>query len=153
MENLDKKRNFNFALFLGLFVVALGIFAAGRIIAENLPHSFHGHLTGSMTYPGTAAARDFMSEWEAAIFLLMNQDEFANLLSTGELAGTYTVFQIERMTWQFAEGENRVIIPPAGAVPAMPVPRGDYEMREIEHRVFSRELLNQWLMARIAGGQ
>ena len=148
---------FNWALLLGLCIIAISIFAAGRSIASHLPQTFHGHMTGSLTGGGTwdSTPREFMSEWEAANFLLMGHDEFNSILRTGELSGTYTIFQVERREWVWAQNEyGRVLHPPTPVpqlgrpVEAVPIPM-EYEIVIVDHRIFSRERLSEWLMDRI----
>jgi len=155
--------NFNWALLLGLCAIAISIFAAGITIANRLPQTFHGHMTGSLTGGSTwhdTSSREFMSEWEAANFLLMGHDEFASILQTGELSGTYTVFQVERREWVWSQDElGRMLHPPAplpynvrvvGEQPVPVHPFGmEYEIVLVDHRIFSRERLSEWLINRI----
>lgn len=146
---------FNWPLLIGLTFIAISIFAAGHSIATRMPHTFHGHMSGHITGGGESSApRDFMSEWEAASFLSMNHDELLSIMRTGELNGTYTIFQVERREWFWPErgdinhgNPNSVMLAPAPVFPnevSM-----EYIIISSDHIVFSRERLSEWLLSRI----
>ena len=146
-------QNFNTALFLGCCVVALSIFATGHVIASRLPHSLHGNLHGSFSgtlTDGAGSFREFMSEWEAADFLLMSHEEFERIIQSGELEGTYTTFQTERYVARVSEIDDDW---PAGSIPTGPVPtplpRVEHVAEVVDMRIFSRERLTHWLFERM----
>ena len=123
-------RTFNHALFWGLCVLALSVFlgtwlAQGREqwhMIRNMPV----HSTFSTDEP-----REFMPLWQVAALLGMSWEEVEALVATGELAGTYTVIQLEY------------------ADPWLTIdPESPFWM-ETEHYIFSRERLYEWLTARI----
>jgi len=167
MGEHSKGGGFNWALLIGCFAIALGIFLAGGRIADRIPHSMHGSFHGNFS-TGThfSEPREFMSEWEAASFVMMGQAQFNALIQSGELQGTYTVFQVEEQQWHwddqwhFVEGawsREVQVFPPAISVDAsgwttpMPPRPMEYEMVIVDLRVFSRERLTAWLMERIDG--
>jgi len=158
--------NSSWALLLGCCVIALGIFLAGGRVADRIPHSMHGSFHGIFnTESHMPEPQDFMSSWSAAQFLQLQQEQLMSLVAAGELAGTYTVFQVEeRMwldSWHFHEdsGWGRSIVAPPtavqvdawGNVAPVPVQQQEYEMVLTNVYVFSRERLTEWLMARIDG--
>ena len=147
-------QNPNIVLFLGCCVVALGIVIAGFVIAGQIPDVMHGSLHGSFSgtlVDGGGSQREFMSEWEAAGFLLMTIEQFRSLAESGELTGTYAVFQVERYVWEWEVLEFYAERAGVGSdVGAMPVPAQVIAGTVIEdHRVFSRERLSEWLIARM----
>jgi len=145
----EKTINFNWALLLGLCVVAISIYLTGSLIAGQMPHSLHGHFSGTLMDGGRGVSdQEFMSEWAAAHFVGLSHEEFAVIVESGELAGTYTVFQIERMV-MIRRGEyERYVV--ADGVAEMPV-RIEYDTIVVDHRVFSRERLAEWLLGRMDG--
>jgi hypothetical protein len=147
----NKFQNFNFALFLGCCMVALSIFIAGLLIARQLPDSlhgnFHGSFSGTLTDSGSSF-REFMSEWEAANFLMMSQAELEVIIESGELRGTYTVFQVERNVLRDPERSGEWAI--GGNFAEIEMPRRvEFDTILACQRVFSRERLSEWLLGRI----
>jgi len=155
-DQLNNKLNtalgkFNWALFLGLCVVALSIFFAGRTIANQAPPVIHGSFSGSVI--GNAhfddTSREFMTEWQAANFIGMMPEEFDGIIESGELSGTYTIFQVERLAWRHVHsGSTPTVGSGVSEVAAVPTPM-EYDIVIADHRVFSRERLAEWLLARI----
>ncbi|MCL2874477.1 MAG: hypothetical protein FWE29_06075 [Defluviitaleaceae bacterium] len=145
----NNRPKFNWALFLGLCIVALAIYSAGVRIAAHMPHSLQGHFSGSLM-AGSNPDREFMSEWEAAAFLSMGHDEFLSILNSGELEGTYTVFQVERMVWgrPFENYDEWSVTVNRDEIVEVPQ-RMDYDIVTADHRIFSRERLTEWLLHRI----
>lgn len=142
-------RDFNWALFIGCALIALGIHSAGVRIATQLPLSMHGNFHGSLhsSISEDSAQLEFLSQWEAASFLRMGSEEFDALLNSGELVGTYTVFEVDRRAyrwddpWEWSDAEL------AGQpVPVRPMA---YDIINHNHRIFSREKLSAWLVNRI----
>ena len=152
MEN-KPKQTFNIALFLGLCVVAISIFAAAQSLAGRMPFMLHGNFTSQIHGSHTTdfLQNEFLSQWEAASFLRLDSTEFMSLLETGELTGTYTVFVVEREEWVWdrpIDGVNPVDRP----VPVRPIEeRMLANTVTVEHRIFSRERLVEWLQERIDG--
>jgi len=152
----NSNRNFNWALFLGCCVIALGISVAGGRIANQIPHVMHGNFSGSfMSGTGHVQESEFMSEWQAASFLMLNQDEFSELIQSGALSGTYTVFQVERRVWQWIDEalwwqrvDDVTLYRPSPRPHVSPIPT-EYDIILVDHRVFSRERLTEWLINRI----
>jgi len=162
---------FNWALFLGCCVVALSIVSAGHTIANRIPHTLMGSLTGTLASgTGAAVSQDFLSHWEAPSFLRMEPSDFDDLLESGALEGTYASFQTYRTV---------IIRSDINTVPGAPTPAprvfyssdaavldswmveraglGEGALFETEtiiynHRVFSRERLTEWLHNRMEGG-
>ena len=157
MQKESIHQRFNWAIFLGCCVIALSIHSSGHRIAGRIPHSLHGHFSGALT-DGNFTAREFMSDWEAANFLLMDHSEFIRIVESGELSGTYTVFQVERREWWSEEiyehMRNRygdvyeAVIPDRYPI-AHSLPSSYEVVFTADHRVFSRELLAEWIMRRI----
>ena len=143
-------QNPNMALFYGCCIIALGIVIAGLVIARQIPDVMHGSLHGSFSgtlIDGGGSQREFMNEWEAAGFLSMTIEQFRSLVESGELGGTYAVFQVEQYVWDHEIHEFHA--EPAGAAPA-PTPMPVIASTVIEdHRVFSREKLTKWLHERM----
>jgi len=146
VEHLQK---LNWALFLGCCVVAISIFAAGQAIANRLPHTMHGNFSGSLTSHASfdSSDREFMSDWQAAAFIGMSWEEFESIVESGELSGTYTAFQVERQVWRRWEDTTEWIIEDP-TIPARPIPM-EYDIVTVDHRVFSRERLAEWLLSRM----
>ncbi|MCL2388120.1 MAG: hypothetical protein FWC89_11335 [Defluviitaleaceae bacterium] len=169
---MSEGRHFNWALLLGCFAIAFGIFLAGVTIASHIPHqlsvpwhsqSFHNQP------PQHVEPQEFMTEWEAAIFLSISHFDFRTLVELGELSGTYAAFEVERrVLWPVVIGSNsdmvmydhRIfgfagevihsrlgseIVPPRIASPH----EIEHEIVMEYHRVFSREKLTEWLNNRI----
>ena len=159
-ETSEKKKvqSFNTALFLGCCIMALSILISAIVIANNLPNSLHGNLHGNLTgtfIDGGGSFREFMSEWEAARFLGLWHEDLESIIESGELSGTYTIFQVERnimvgysREWSTADDVFGV----AGAVsPVVEPPPLVWETVIVDHRVFSRERLTEWLLERMNG--
>ena len=153
-ETSEKKKaqSFNTALFLGCCIMALSILISSIVIANNLPNSLHGNLHGNLTgtfIDGGDSFREFMSEWEAARFLGLWHEDLESIIESGELSGTYTIFQVERNIMVAYSGEwitdHRVahaVVEPRPLV---------WETVIVDHRVFSRERLTEWLLERMNG--
>jgi len=167
---------FNTALFLGCLVIALGIYFAGWHIANTLAHGIPWFAIGGSSggsfqnFHTQNEPNTFMTEWEAARFLGLEweHDAFDALIESGELSGTYTAFQVERVDWHNWEGEYwmwsgddyvhemrvRESHWEAQEITAPPVPvliPAERALIIVDHRVFSRERLTEWMMARIDG--
>lgn len=144
-------QKFNWALFLGLCIVALSVFFAGQMIAGQIPQTLHGSFSGSLM-GGNAhfydSPREFMTEWEAARFIGMNPEEFTEIVESGELSGTYTAFQVERQVWQRWDSDDTWIVDSGVSEVARPMPI-EYDIVIVDHRMFSRERLAEWLLARM----
>ena len=142
----DKQSNFNWALFWGCCVISLSIFLsiifAGLMIAGQMPQSLHGHFAGTLVDGGNHPPGEFMSEWSAARFIEMTHEEFTGIIESGELSGTYTVFQVEREVW-LPWDDYMLWDADLATVPV------EYEIVTVDHRVFSRERLVEWLQQRI----
>lgn len=171
---MEKERNsFNWALLIGCALIALTLNGLGSGITSsvhNLANAIHialqGNFYGSVNHL-QAEPPEFMTQWQAASFLTMRYEEFGELIQSGELSGTYTLFQVNRRIWQsdtplFIVGDMTIQAP--GVLPMAPVRIEDgrtlrviqddakYEIVIENHRVFSRELLTEWLNNRILGG-
>ncbi|MCL1882904.1 MAG: hypothetical protein FWF81_04025 [Defluviitaleaceae bacterium] len=162
-------KNFNWALLIGCVIIALfvsfAIRSAADTISRHMPNSLHGNFHGSLTSHAQSEPREFMSLWEAANFISMNSDEFTRVLESGELSGTYTTFQVERLVWTrnyhpFMSEDGTFSFDYSRPVPVEPVRAGNmsiqmigpgdtYEIVIEDHRVFSREKLTDWLNNRI----
>jgi len=157
-------------IFLGCCVIAIGIFAAGNSVANRIPHSLHGNFHGNFSagMTGFAEPGEFMGVWEAARFIGLHDAEHVNILvRDGELAGTYTVFQVEERHWRsgdvFWDTQTGLSIqqvhPPAvrvdawGGVSEVAVPTlMEYDIVLVDMYIFSRERLTEWMMTRIDTG-
>ena len=105
--------NFNTALFLGCCVIATSILLASSFISEQIPTVLQGNLNGNFSIisnDAVSTAGKFMSEWEAANFLTLSRETLELLINSGELAGTYTIFEGEERVFRQPEhpagGEN-----------------------------------------------
>jgi len=150
MEN--RITTFNWAVFLGLCVVAASIFFAANRIANSMPHMLHGNFSGSLISHDMSDP-DFMSEWQAAGFLRLDHDDFTRLLETGALAGTYTAFETTRLAWVPISVEDFITEVRRGefqASQATPAPEPhEFEWITEYQRLFSRERLTAWLHDRM----
>jgi len=153
-ERRSMFKGINWGLFLGFCVVAISIYLAGTRIAERIPHSLHGNLHGSFSGTlvdgGGGSRSEFMSEWEVASFLRMSHDEFERLVGRGELEGTYTVFTVERTVMRVPTVDGARDVQVHGGIVERPI-FIEYETITVDQRVFSRERVYEWLMARIDG--
>lgn len=72
--------------FLGCCVIAAGIVVAGCIIAVAMPETpvFPGNLHVT-TSDGTTQFGEYLSKYEAAVYLKLSDEEFETLLSSGRL--------------------------------------------------------------------
>ena len=146
---------FNWAIFLGccvlafsIYVLAVSIRSAGVRIANSIPHSstVHHH---TIPLQASAPDREFMSEWEAASFLTMDHSEFIRIVESGELSGTYTVFQVERELWRPVDVDPDEWRDTGGGAVQVPVRVEAYDVVIDDHRVFSRERLTEWILRRM----
>jgi hypothetical protein len=147
------ERRFSWALLIGCCVIALAILDAGVRISRRIPHTMQGNFHGALHGAGGfAEVGEFMSDWQAASFLLMEYDTFLQLLQEGEFGGTYTVFRVEQRQWRRAVFEEHVReAEEAGRpIPVTPVPT-EYDIVIVDHRIFSRARLTEWLEDRIGG--
>jgi hypothetical protein len=145
MENVKK---FNWALLIGCGIIALSLsnamLTSAAIIGSHISSAngaFHGSLVGS-----NSEQREFMSDWEAAIFLSIGEGDLIALAESGELNGTFTTFQVERQKWHTVEPYR------SGDVIVQMIPQEvevTYETVTTDQRVFSRRLLEAWLLSRI----
>lgn len=92
MDN-SKEKTFNLSLFLGCCVIGICIIIAGNNLPETaqVPH----HLNVSVSDPMAQAPTlgEYLTQWEAAAFLNMEEYAFIAILDSGELAGTYMTAQ------------------------------------------------------------
>ena len=115
----DNLKNFNLAMFLGCCIISLGIVIAGSIIANRIGHLHFPMFPGSLsvtTFDGSgtdSGSDEFMSLWETRAFLRLSETQLDTLIQSGELTGTYTILQGQK--------------------------------------IFSRELLTDWLRSRMEG--
>ena len=149
-QNQSPPRGFNWALLLGCCAIALAIYLSGSRISSRIPHVIHGNFTTPFVQGSFGADdREFMSEWDAARFIMVNPDEFHGIIESGELSGTYTVFQVERREWriprEFIERAGVGVFEFEAAVPV----QQEYDIVITDHRVFSRERLTEWLHNRM----
>ena len=144
-------QGFNSALFLGCCAIAASILISGFIIAGRIPSSLHGNLHGSFsgTLTDGGSSNEFLSEWEAAGFLRIGNDELERIVQAGELDGAYAVFQVERRLWREVEFEPQVTTGHRNLTPAPPSVPLEYDIILEDQRVFSRERLAQWLHGRM----
>ena len=87
-------KNFNLSLFLGCCVIGICIIIAGVIVANNLPETTrvpHGFVITDGNTP-TSTFGEFMSAFEAALFLKIDNSDLDRLIQSGELDGTFTSF-------------------------------------------------------------
>jgi hypothetical protein len=91
--------------------------------------------------------REFMSEWELATFLMMSHEELEQIIESGELNGMYTVFQVERTFWQTVNDSETWVID--GIATAEIPQRIELETIIIDHRIFSRDKITEWLLERM----
>ena len=140
----------NGLLILGFCLIALIIHISSLRIAESIPHSIHGHFSGSLT-SGDSFTSEFMDEWSASLFVGLSDQEFADIIASGELRGTYTTFHVERTVWlPWEDGEDEGLSSIIGNIPEPAPPQHvHYDIVLVEHRVFSRERLTEWLLRRI----
>jgi len=144
-------RGFNWGLFLGFCVVAVSIYMAGSLIAGRMPASLHGQLHGNFSWSlvdgGGGLQSEFMSEWQAAHFLMIPHENLERLIEAGELVGIYTVFTVEHRERRPVVGRSEVMSD-GTVLKEVPMPT-EYDIVLVEQRVFSRERLAEWLLARI----
>lgn len=147
-------KNFNWALFIGCCLIALAILSAGMRIASHIPHNLTSHIHGFSGHVSSTNNDhpDFMNNWQAAMYLSLDFDEFQSLVNSGELSGTYASFEVERRIWvrpaddTLWEVDNDAMT--AARPVLVPVPT-EYEIVNDIHRVFSRERLAEWLNNKI----
>lgn len=87
-------KNFNLALFLGCCVISIGIVIAGILISTNMPRT--PTIPGSFNIndgDGAIGFGDYISEYEAAVFLKLEHEKLTALMNDGKLYGTYTVLE------------------------------------------------------------
>ncbi|MCL2854907.1 MAG: hypothetical protein FWE21_04740 [Defluviitaleaceae bacterium] len=143
----SSKSNFNWALLIGLClgaaIVSIGISSAGNSIANRMPNTWHGNLhhTPGFQHQFPPVDSEFMTQWQVANLLGFNADELEDIIAGGELAGTYTTFQLERTEWVWAEH-------PINTDPFTPREMQPQTIT-VNHRIFSRQLLLDWLYNRI----
>jgi len=151
-------KRFNWALLLGCCAIALSIYIVGNNIANRIPHTMHGSFHGSLM-DGSVNEQEFMSEWQAALFLTIDYETLNRLVEAGELAGTYTIFQEYRVVWHTPawwyadDGERQLRMEQMeqsgmAPMPVVPVPQ-EAEWVLFDTRVFSRERLTEWLLNRM----
>jgi hypothetical protein len=176
MDEPQKRKKFNWELLVGCVVIAIALAGAGNHVATNITQNMHGrwcNCTGhTVVHSPSQESGEFLTEWEAAMFLSIDHRKFDTLVQAGELSGTYATFQVERQVWQTVDIHDMRYIRrhedgvfswseavPSGdfAITAVPIPvqevQGNYEIIIEDHRIFSREKLANWLNSRIENGQ
>jgi len=137
----------NLALFFGLCVIAISILIVGFFIARRIPQTLHGNFSG-MLMDGSVAVREFMTdEWEVAGFIGIWEEDLIALIESGELDGTFTVFEVERTVFDFDFDRWALESDEPIQVPAPTINEGETTTEYL--RVFSRERLKDWLLARM----
>jgi len=170
-QNQQKPQSkFNWALLLGCCVIALAIGSVGNDISNAAGRMNFQQQHVPFVQHQPEPPREFMSQWDVAHFLMMDYAEVVALIESGELAGTYAVFQVERAFWRpvldiethdsGVDGNEASALwrtyPSPNSVQVAPVPARPFHEAEIvsevvvvDHRIFSRALLTRWLNDRI----
>ncbi|MCL2279214.1 MAG: hypothetical protein FWC20_07400 [Oscillospiraceae bacterium] len=142
----------NLALLFGLCVIAISILIVGFFIARRIPQTLHGNFSG-MLMDGGVAVREFMTdEWEVASFIGIWEEDLIALIESGELDGTFTVFEVERTVfdfdqWSLEPDQRSLESNEPIQVPTPTINEGETTTEYL--RVFSRERLKDWLLARM----
>ena len=148
--NKNEKRNsFNWALFLGFCIMALSIYVAGHTIAGSIPSTLGGNFSGTlMNSGGGFSSSEFMSEWEVASFLRISHEDLTRIIESGELDGTYTVFQVESSVMR-RNSEEWLVEHRGDTAEARVSESVEYDNVIIDQSIFSRERITEWLHARM----
>ncbi len=91
-------KSFNWSLFLGSCVIGIAIIIAGILISGNLPSTPVIPSSLSVTTSDVSTEpREFMSAYEASAFLMIGIDDFDAFVDSGQLGGTFTVIEGNRV--------------------------------------------------------
>jgi len=188
MENESINKSSKRALFFGLCILAVSIYFASSNIASSMSHITFGSFPMPHIIQNTPTEpSEFMTDWQAANFLSINEHQLISLIEAGELQGTYTIMEIEQINWWWPDdhfnrghfyqeqdpfaregqgggGGIATVAPPPRQVQymyhsldlnltmfdyGMPYYGAEYEIVLVDHRLFSRERLAQYMLDRI----
>ena len=93
----------------------------------------------------TAQPKEYMTVWEATIYIRIEYDAFNKLLSEGKLAGTYVEIPVLKTVPDEKAYAEMTPVPEGAPTPAMP----GITVEGVE-RVFVRVKLDEWMLAQIA---
>ena len=138
--------------FFGLSLIAFAIAIVGLILALNAPfssnHNCNPHVNVNCNHVRESHFGEFMNDFEASLFLRMDEGRFRELLESGELDGTFhlEVFMaylpiIPDEILDFDNPNRR------------PIFEHEFEYEYVEQRryIFSRSRLIHWMENRIDG--
>ena len=143
----ETANSLNLALLLGLCAIAISILIVGALIARRIPQQILGNFSGMLVNENVAVHEFMTDEWEVARFIGIWEEDLVALVESGELDGTFTVFEVERTVFDFDFDQWTLESNEPVEIPAPAISEGETTTEYL--RVFSRERLKDWLLARM----
>ena len=131
------------SILISAILVLIGLNIISNTI-RNRPPAGTSYVPSSIDVK-TEQASEYMSLWEAAIYIRVDYDSFDKLLNEGKLHGTYVEIPVQKTVPDEQAYEEMKPVPEGAPEPAMPVTT----VSGVE-RVFVKAKLDEWMLARIA---
>ena len=131
------------SILVSAVLILIGLSTLSNTI-RNRPFAGTPYIPSSIEVT-TAQSLEYMSEWEAPIYIRIDYDAFDKLLSEGKLAGTYVEIPVLKTVPDEKAYAEMTPVPEGAPTPAMPV-----TTVEGVERVFVRVKLDEWMLAQIA---
>ena len=131
------------SIFIAAVLVLTGLITLSNTI-QNRPFAGISNLP-SYVEVKTEQPSEYMSEWEAAIYLRIDYDSFIKLQNEGELKGTYVEIPVLKTVPDENAYAEMTPVPEGAPEPAMPV-----KTVTGVQIVYVRTKLDEWMLAQIA---
>ena len=131
------------SILIAAILVLIGLIKVSNTI-QNRPFAGTPYIPSSIEVT-TAQSSEFMSEWEATVYLRIDYDSFVKLLNEGKLDGTYVEIPALKTIPDEQAYAEMTPVPEGAPKPAMPV----ITVPGVQ-MVFVRTKLDEWMLAQIA---
>jgi len=139
-----KERFLPISILISAVIVLVGLIILSNTI-QNRPFAGTSNIPSSIEVT-SAQSSEYMSEWEAAIYLRIDYDSFITLQNEGKLNGTYIEFSTLK-TVPDEQAYDATTSSPDGAA-ATPVPMSTTIVPVVE-RVYVKSKLDEWMLVQI----
>jgi len=138
-----KERLLPMSILIAAVLVLIGLTKVSNTI-QNRPFAGTPYIPSNIEVT-TAQSSEYMSEWEAAIYLRIDYDDFVKLQNEGKLNGTYVEIPVSKTIPDEQAYAEMTPVPEGAPEPAMPV----ITVTGVQ-TVFVRAKLDEWMLAQIA---
>jgi len=147
----------NKSILLGCTLIALaliiGAVSAANTVGDKIAWNLGAaasHVPGSFTvHSGDQAGSEYLSEWEAAVYIRLDYDAFVKMLDQGKLNGTYVEFAVEKLVYDEEAYQTLSPVQEGNATPPVETAAPPVIRVPGVERVFVRTKLDEWMLGQI----